>query len=74
MRGLSKGTLLSTEVNRNSWAGIGRGHVRVTIIKSDGLCKSSSITIRTGLNTSHTNYHSVECEKLNTKAIGFLHT
>jgi len=64
MRGLSKGTLLSAEVNGNSWAGIGRGQVLVTIVKSDGLCKrSSSITIRPGLNTSHMHYHSVECEK-----------
>ena len=64
MRGLSKGTPLSAEVNGNIWAGVGRGQVRVTIIKSVGLCKrSSSITIRTGMNTSHMNYRSVECEK-----------
>jgi hypothetical protein len=64
MRGLSKGTLLSAEVNGNSWTGVGRGQFRVTIVKSDGLCKrSSSITIRTRLNPSHMNYHSVECEK-----------
>jgi len=64
MRGLSKGTLRSAEVNGNNWAGIGRGQFRVTIGKSDGLCKrNSSIKIRTGLNTSHANYHSVEWEK-----------
>lgn len=51
MRGLSKGTLLSAEVNGNSWAGIGRDRFLVTIMKSDGLCKrNSSIKIRAGLN------------------------
>ena len=65
MRGLSKDTLLSAEVNGNSWTGVGRGRFRVTVVKSDGLCKrSSSTTVRTGLmNTSHVNYRGVECEK-----------